>query len=184
MIHITKKLQPLFGETLRYIDIFWIVFWLILGHFLSYSVDPNYYLLSPIRAVIFSIILSDLIAGAYINTTPSVIKYYDRHERLVKLFPVVHIYPICFVFLFDVAPLLPMVMYATTTLCSYWILTMTRFKHVFAWALVMIGAFIFGLVEDSYSLSFAFGMLMYVMKVVKVFSTRHVMACPVNLSKE
>ena len=183
MIHITKKLHPLFGETLRYIDIFWIVFWLILGHYLSYSVDPNYYLFSPFRAVIFSVILTDLIAGAYLNTTPSVIKYYDRHEQYVKLFPVVHIYPILYVFLFDVAPLLPIVMYVTTTLFSYRILTMTRYKHVFAWALVMIGAFIFGLVEDSYSLSFAFGMLMYVMKIVKVFSTRHVMACPVNLSE-
>ena len=184
MIHIHKKLQPLFGETLRYIDIFWMVFWLILGHLLSFFVDQNFYLLTPFRAFIFMILLTDLIAGAYINTTPSVMSYYDKHPTLIKYFPVIHIYPLIFMFLFDVSFLMVLIMYVTTTLFAYRTLTLVTYKNVFAWTVIMIGAFLFGLFEDGYSLSFALGMFLYVMKIVKVFSTRHYMACPVNLSKK
>ena len=184
MIHVTKKLQPLFGETIRYIDIFWIVFWVILGNLLSFFVDQNFYLFSPFKAFIFTLILTDLIAGAYINTTESVIHYYDKHDHLIKWFPVVHVYPLIFIVLFDVPVFLPLIMYVTATLFTFRTLTMKRYKHVFAWTFIMIGAFIFGLVEDSYSLSFALGMFMYVMKLIKVFATRHVMTFPVNLSKK
>ncbi len=184
MIHIHKKLQPLFGETLRYMDIFWMVFWLILGHLLSFFVDQNFYLLTPFRAFIFIILLSDLIAGAYINTTPSVITYYDNHPTLIKYFPVIHIYPLIFVFLFDVSFVMALIMYLTTTLFAYWMLSLITHKNLIAWIAVMIGAFIFGLVEPSYSLSFALGMFLYVMKIVKVFSTRHHMTFPIKLTKK
>ena len=184
MIHVTKKLQPLFGETIRYIDIFWIVFWVILGNLLSFFVDQNFYLFSPFKAFIFTLILTELIAGAYSHTTQSVIHYYDKHDHVIKWFPVVHVYPIIFIVLFDVQVLLPLIMYVIATLFTLRTLTLTKYKDVFAWTFIMLGAFIFGLVEESYSLSFALGMFMYVMKLIKVFATRHMMACPVNLSKK
>lgn len=181
MIRIPKRFHPFFGKHVTYKDIFFLLLWLILGHLLSYFVDPNFYLFSPIKAIIFIILLTDLIAGTYLNTTDPVIAYYDEHPTLIKIFPVIHIYPVIFIFLFDVAFWLPLIMYVTTTLFSYRTLTLEKHKDIFAWALVMIGAFIFGLVEDGYSLSFAFGMFLYVMKILKVFSTRHAMACPVRL---
>lgn len=183
MIHITKTLQPFFGKTLFYKDLFFLVLWVILGNLLSFFVDQNFYLHSPFKAFIFVVLLTDIIAGAYMNTTQSVVDYYDENPKLIQLFPVIHIYPLIFIFLFDVVFWLPLIMYVTTTMFSYRTLTLTKYKHVFAWSLVMIGAFIFGLVEDGYSLSFALGMFLYVMKVLKVFSSRHYMSCPVNLKR-
>lgn len=182
MFHVPSFLHPFIGKTVLKKDLFWAFLWLFLGHILSFLIDRNFYF-DPIKSMIFIILLSDVILGAYFNTTTSVIKYYDHHPEHVSKFPVLHIYPFIMIFLFNIPFSLALGTYLVTTIVTYRTLTLTRYKALFGWLAMMIVAFIFGLVEQGHSLSYILFTLISVVKLVISFGSNHMMACLVNLKR-
>jgi hypothetical protein len=182
MLHVPSFLHPFVGQKVFKKDLFWAFIWLILGHLLSYLVDRNFYL-DPIKAFIFIILLSDVILGAYFNTTQSVIKYYNHHPEHVTKFPLIHIYPLVMIFLFTIPFSLALGTYLVTTLITYRTLTLPKYKALFGWLAIIVVAFIFGRVEQGHSLSYILFTLISVVKLVISFGTNHMMSCPVNLKR-
>jgi len=183
MLNVPSFLHPFIGKTVLKKDLFWALLWLILGHTLSFLVDRNFYL-DPLQAVVFVIFLSDVILGAYFNTTQSVIKYYDHHPEHVIKFPLLHLYPFVMIFLFHIPFSLALGTYLVTTIVTYRTLTLTKYKRLFGWIAIMVVAFIFGLVEQGHSLSYILFTFISVVKLVISFGTNHMMACPVNLKRQ
>jgi hypothetical protein len=183
MLNVPTFLHPFIGKTVLKKDLFWALLWLILGHTLSFLVDRNFYL-DPFQALVFVILLSDVILGAYFNTTQSVIKYYHHHPEHVIKFPLFHIYPFVMIFLFNIPFSLALGTYLVTTIVTYRTLTLTKYKRLFGWIAIMVVAFIFGLVEQGHSLSYILFTFISVVKLVISFGTNHMMACPVNLKRQ
>jgi hypothetical protein len=146
-------------------------------------VDRNFYLFHPFKAFIFTLLLSDVIAGAYLNTKKEVIAYYDEHASLILKFVPLHLYIFILIFLFPVNTLLVLGVYISTVIFSTITLTLVKYKRLFAFVSLFIGAFIFGLLEDSNSLSFVLFNVIYVYKLLISFSTRHYASCPVRIKR-
>ena len=183
MIQVPKWLHPFIGKTVLKKDLFWAFLWLFLGHVLSFLVDRNFYL-DPLKTIVFVLLLSDVILGAYFNTTKSVIKYYDQHPEHVTRFPILHVYPFIMIWLFDIPFSLALGTYLVTTMFTYRTLTLTKHKAFFGWVAIMVVAFIFGLVEEGHSLSYILFTFISVVKLVISFGTNHMMACPVILKRQ
>lgn len=183
MLNVPSFLHPFIGKTVLKKDLFWAILWLFLGHVLSFLVDRNFYL-DPIKTIIFILLLSDVILGAYFNTTKSVIKFYNQHPEHVTRFPALHIYPFVMIFLFGIPFSLALGTYLVTTVVTYRTLTLTKHKALFGWLAIIVVAFIFGLVEQGHSLSYILFTLISVVKLVISFGSNHMMACPVNLKRQ
>lgn len=168
MISVPNFLHPFLGKKLKKIDLFWSVLWLLLGVFLSYLIDRNFYL-NPFKAVVYVVLLSDVILGAYFNTTTSVIKYYDQHGDYVIKFPLIHIYPFVMIWLFNIPFSLAFATYLSTTIVTLWILSLNNHKVLFGWLTIIIFSFIFGLVEQGHSLAYILFTFISVIKLVIFF---------------
>jgi hypothetical protein len=182
MLGVPSFLHPFVGKNILKKDIFWAVFWLILGHILSFLVDRNFYL-DPLKTVLYVVLLSDVILGAYFNTTTSVINYYNQHPEHVIRFPLLHIYPFVMIWLFSIPFSLALSTYIVTTFVTYRILTLTNHKALFGWLIIIVVAFIFGLVEQGHSLSYILFTFISVVKLVISFGSNHMLSCPVNLKR-
>jgi hypothetical protein len=183
MISVPNFLHPFFGKKLKKIDLFWSILWLILGVLLSYLVDRNFYL-NPLKAFVYVVLLSDVILGAYLNTTTSVISYYDQRGDYVIKFPFIHLYPFVMIWLFDIPFSLAFATYLSTTIVTLWILSLKRHKALYGWIAILIVSFIFGLVEQGHSLAYILLTFISVIKLVISFGTHHMLSCPVFIKRQ
>lgn len=183
MIFVPNFLHPFFGKKLKKMDLFWSTLWLILGVLLSYLVDRNFYL-NPLKALVYVVLLSDVIVGAYMNTTTSVISYYDHHGDYVAKFPFFHLYPFVMIWLFDISFSLALATYLVTTFVTLWILSLTNHKALFGWIAIFVVSFIFGLVEQGHSLAYILFTFISVVKLVISFGTHHMLSCPIVIKRQ
>ena len=183
MISVPIFLHPFFGKKLKKIDLFWSTLWLILGVLLSFLVDRNFYL-NPLKALVYVLLLSDVILGAYLNTTSSVISYYDQRGDYVTKFPFFHLYPFVMIWLFDIPFSLAFATYLLTTFVTLWILSLTKHKALFGWIAIFVVSFIFGLVEQGHSLAYILFTFISVVKLVISFGTHHMLSCPVVIKRQ
>jgi len=181
MIHLKKWLHPFLGATISYQTLIFLILFIVLGNGLSFLVDRNFYYDHPIKAIVFTLLLSDVIGGAYMNTQKEVISYYDNHSDLILKFAPFHAYILILIFIFPVNPMLVLGVYVSTVLFTTRTLTLVVRKRLFAYIALFIGAFVFGMVEDGYSLSFVLFNVIFVYKLLISFGTRHFASCPVNI---
>lgn len=178
-----RYLNPLFGETYQVKDIVNLTLVIVFVNVLSFLVDRNFYLFEPLKAVIFVVLLSDVAGGIYMNHTKSVIDYYDQKPKLIPIFSLLHIYPFFMIWLFGVSFWIALGTYLITAMMTMRTLTLVKFKQVFPWVAIIIFSFVFGLVDEGYSLSYLLFTLLTAVKLLVGFGTHHYMACPVNLKK-
>ena len=183
MLSVPNFLHPFFGKKLKKIDLFWSTLWLILGVLLSYLVDRNFYL-NPLKAFVYVVLLSDVILGAYLNTTTSVISYYDQRGDYVMRFPFIHLYPFVMIWLFDIPFSLALATYLSTTIVTLWILSLSKHKVILGWIAILVVSFIFGLVEQGHSLAYILFTFISVVKLVISFGTHHMLSCPVIIKRQ
>ena len=183
MIHLHKFLHPFLGKKISYKTIFFLVLWTSLAHVLSILVDPNFYLSHPVKVIVFSLLLTDVVAGAYLNTKDEVIFYYDAHPNLILRFAPLHIHILLSAWIFNLSFILVLSVYLATILTTTRTLTLVKHKRLFAYSVFMIGAFIFGYFESGSSLSFVLLIFVFVYKLLISFGTRHYASCPVSFKK-
>lgn len=181
MIHLKKSFHPFLGSKMTYQTLFFLICWIILGNILSFLVDRNFYLFSPFKAFIFTILLVDVIGGAYMNTKKEVIDYYDQHPNFILPFALFHIHPFIAALLFNVSWYIPLFIYLGVVISITRVLTLVRYKRFIAFTLLFIGAFIFGWIEQGNSLSIVLFYTVFVYKLLISFGTRHYASCPINL---
>ena len=183
MIHLHKFLHPFLGKKISYKTIFFLVLWTSLAHVLSILVDPNFYLSHPVKVIVFSLLLTDVVAGAYINTKDEVISYYDAHPNLILRFAPLHIHILLSAWLFSVSFILVLAIYLAVVISTTRTLTLVKHKRLIAYTLFVLGAFIFGYFESGSSLSFVLLIFVFVYKLLISFGTRHYASCPVSFKK-
>jgi hypothetical protein len=183
MIHLHKFLHPFLGKKISYKTIFFLVLWTSLAHVLSIFVDPNFYLSHPVKVIVFSLLLTDVVAGAYINTKDEVISYYDQHAHLILRFAPFHIFILISAWLFNVSFILVLAIYLAVVISTTRTLTLVKHKRLIAYTLFVLGAFIFGYFESGSSLSFVLLIFVFVYKLLISFGTRHYASCPVSFKK-
>jgi hypothetical protein len=183
MIHLHKFLHPFLGKKISYKTIFFLVLWTSLAHVLSILVDPNFYLSHPVKVIVFSLLLTDVVAGAYINTKDEVISYYDQHAQLILRFAPFHIFILISAWLFNVSFILVLAIYLAVVISTTRTLTLVKHKRLIAYILFVLGAFIFGYLESGSSLSFVLLIFVFVYKLLISFGTRHYASCPVSFKK-
>ena len=103
MIHLKKAFHPFLGSTITYQTLFFLILWIMLGNVLSFLLDRNFYLFSPFKAFIFTLLLVDVIGGAYMNTKKEVMDFYDQHPNKILPFSLFHIHPFIAALLFNVS---------------------------------------------------------------------------------
>jgi hypothetical protein len=183
MIHLHKFLHPFLGKKISYKTIFFLVLWTSLAHVLSILVDPNFYLSHPVKIIVFSLLLTDVVAGAYINTKDEVISYYDQHAHLILRFAPFHIFILISAWLFNVSFILVLAIYLAVVISTTRTLTLVKHKRLIAYTLFVLGAFLFGYFESGSSLSFVLLIFVFVYKLLISFGTRHYASCPVSFKK-
>jgi hypothetical protein len=183
MIHLHKFLHPFLGKKISYQTIFFLVLWTSLAHVLSILVDPNFYISHPVKVIVFSLLLTDVVAGAYINTKDEVISYYDQHAHLILRFAPFHIFILISAWLFNVSFILVLAIYLAVVISTTRTLTLVKHKRLIAYTLFVLGAFLFGYFESGSSLSFVLLIFVFVYKLLISFGTRHYASCPVSFKK-
>jgi hypothetical protein len=178
-----QYLKPLLGETFQIKDFIYMTVLIVFVNGLSFLVDRNFYLFEPMKAAIFVLLLSDVAGGIYMNHTQSVIDYYDQRPKLIPIFALLHIYPFVMIWLFGVSFWIALGTYLLTAMMTMRTLTLVKMKQVFPWVAIIIFSFVFGLVDEGYSLSYLLFTLLTAVKLLVGFGSHHYMACPVNLKK-
>lgn len=183
MIHLHKSLHPFLGKKISYKTIFFLVLWIALAHTLSMLVDPNFYLSHPVKVIVFSLLLTDVVAGAYMNTQDEVISYYVQHAHLTLRFAPFHMFILISAWLFNVRFILVLGVYLAVVITTTKTLTLVKHKRFIAYTFFVFGAFIFGYFESGSSLSFVLLIFVFVYKLLISFGTRHYASCPVSFKK-
>jgi hypothetical protein len=132
---------------------------------------------------VFSLLLTDVVAGAYLNTKDEVIFYYDAHPNLILRFAPLHIHILLSAWLFSVSFILVLAIYLAVVISTTRTLTLVKHKRLIAYTLFVLGAFIFGYFESGSSLSFVLLIFVFVYKLLISFGTRHYASCPVSFKK-
>ena len=180
MIHLKKSFHPFLGHKISYPTLFFLILWIVLGNILSFLLDRNFYLFSPFNAFLFTILMIDVIGGAYMNTKKEVIDFYDTHPQFILPFSLFHVHPFIAAILFQVAWYIPVFMYIGVVLSTTRVLTRVTHKRLIAFTMLFIGAFIFGLIEQGISLSLVLFYTIFAYKLIISFGTRHHASCPVK----
>lgn len=181
MIHLKKSFHPFLGNKISYPTLFFLILWIVLGNILSFLLDRNFYLFSPFKAFLFTILMIDVIGGAYMNTKKEVIDFYENNPKYVLPFSLFHVHPFIAALLFQVAWYIPLFIYIGVVLSTTRVLTLVQHKRLIAFIMLFVGAFIFGLIEQGISLSLVLFYSIFVYKLIISFGTRHYASCPVNI---